>query len=119
MSILEVNVSIICACGPALPLFFRRVVPRLFTDPAHSGHELHHAAAASHANTFRHQTADGVPGMDITKTVVHTISVVQPKDSDSVTELVDSASTGGTSNGNLEGGSFATTHTKDSYKNGW
>jgi hypothetical protein len=115
MSILEANVSIIFACGPALLLLVRRLFPGGDTDQSVSAHELHSGPTAP--KPFRGTTSSMKPHTEIVKTSLQTISM-QAKGSEYAIELVgketESISTG---NGvHAEGTSFAVTHSTDSYK---
>ena len=110
MSVLEIDVGIMCACMPAMQLLARRVAPRIFGSTVEQSSYLHpHTGSRSRTRNFRHTNSHAVQQpKSITKTITTTITDM-PKDSDSVMELVDTdrhdARNG---NPNLDSCSFAT-----------
>jgi hypothetical protein len=116
MSILEACVGIVCACGPAFPLLVRKLLPGLFTQRSASTHELETDPPGAPGIKATARTGV-VPRSNITKTVVHTISV-HKQDSDSITELVDDDS-GHVSQEKGEGASTESHYMSDDYRNRW
>ncbi|EXJ56329.1 uncharacterized protein A1O5_12596 [Cladophialophora psammophila CBS 110553] len=120
MSVVEIDVGVICACMPAMQLLLRRVAPRLFGSTADKSSYLHpHTGGPrSQSRTFRNTGArHSMAPNTITKTLTATVTEVA-KDSDSVMELVDNPHKKGASH---EGGSFATMSSADegNKPNGW
>ena len=107
MSVLEVDVGIICACMPALRLLLRRVAPSLFGSTIDQSAYLH-PNTASRVRTFRSEGARrSMAPHSITKTITTTISEM-PKDSDSTLELVENSK-----NDSDKGEAFATMSTPE------
>lgn len=118
MSILEVDVGIICACMPSLQLLLRRIAPRIFGSTVDSSSYLHpHAASRSRTRTFRNTNSHIAQSKSITKTTTTTVMDIQ-KDSDSVMELVDTDRQFH-STVHPDGSSFATVSTEHPQKPQW
>jgi len=105
MSVLEINVGIICACMPAMQLLLRRMAPSVFGSSAGTDSYLHgrtNSRLVTLRNTDTHRPTQNRGA--IRKTITTTV-VDLPKDSDSVIELVDKTVKKSTTG---EGESFAT-----------
>ena len=88
MSILEIDVGIICACMPTMQLLLRRAGPRLFGSTVHADSYLH-PYTSSRSRTYRSTNSHHRQSKSgITNTTTTTVNDM-PKDSDSTIELVD------------------------------
>ncbi|KAK5046663.1 hypothetical protein LTR84_007424 [Exophiala bonariae] len=118
MSMLEIDVGIMCACMPALQLLLRRVAPKIFGSTADQSSYLHpHTGSRSRTRTFRHTGSHAPQPKSITKTITTTVTDM-PKDSDSVMELVDNDRHDGHA-ANMDGSSFATVSSEHPQKPNW
>ena len=113
MSTLEIDVGIICACMPTMPLLLRRVAPRLFGSTL-SADSYIHPRTSSHSRNYCDSNSHHMQSKnDITKTTTTTVTDM-PKESDSTIELVEDLG-----NSSMKGGTIHPISTKEPHNPQW